>query len=50
MEPPVEPDMHHRCFFSFEPGLFLADLSNIVRGSSSGGGGVAAALCCVQLA
>jgi hypothetical protein len=26
----VDPDMHHRAFFSFEPTLFLADLGNIV--------------------
>lgn len=26
----VDPDMHHRAFFSFEPSLFLADLGNIV--------------------
>lgn len=26
----VDPDMHHRAFFSFEPSMFLADLGNIV--------------------
>jgi hypothetical protein len=26
----VDPDMHHRAFFWFQPTLFLADLGNIV--------------------